>query len=156
MPPDLQLEYYNAIRHLEMFSPIDRWSLFAGCGVNDLFYASLTRIWKRSYSIDVTFPCVLKAERHVDKQEFLKSQHHFGFLVADVKDLASHAAVNLLASTTERVLLPYARMTDGGFPCVSRTPLSTKRQSNVNCVQEQREATGDGFGDAHACAFAHN
>jgi site-specific DNA-cytosine methylase len=99
---------------------------------------------------------VLKAESNTDKQAFLASQHRFKFLVADVKDLKAHAAVNVLTDTTDSTLLPFARMTDGGFPCVSRTPLSTKRHQNVNCVQEQREATGDGFGDAHACVTAHN
>ena len=34
---------------------------------------------------------------------------------------------------------------DGGVPCTSRTPLSSKMKGNLNCVQQCREETGLGF-----------
>lgn len=87
---------------------------------------------------------VLLAERHVAKQAHLLALVRPQYLIADVKELASDSASNLTQGG-EIQLLPFCFFMDGGFPCTSRSPLSSSRAANVNCVQEGREATGEGF-----------
>ena len=58
-------------------------------------------------------------------------------LVSDTKELDGDMAKNV-ARTGNAELLPPCFLMDVGYPCTSRTPLSSKCQNSVNCVQEER------------------
>ena len=83
----------------------------------------------------------MRSEIKPSKQQFLDSQ--FGkecVLVSDMKDLQQGTIWDQHSNST--MLMPRIRSLDSGVPCTSRTPQSSQRSNNVNCVQEGRAATG--------------
>ncbi len=65
-------------------------------------------------------------------------------MVADAAEAGSDIAKNL-ENGGEKHMVPYCFAMDGGPPCTSRTPVSSKAKQNVNCVQDEVGATGEGF-----------
>jgi site-specific DNA-cytosine methylase len=104
----------------------------------------LAHVWKTRYGIDIGFDFVLSCERNALKREFHSSQFPESFMVKDMKELARDTAFDV--TSKEERLLPFFFGLDTGFPCVSRTPQSSKAKDNVNCVQERRSETGIAFG----------
>ena len=99
----------------------------------------------------------LYCENHEGKQEFIRQQHQPRVLVDNVALLAHDVVKNIASSSSsaEQELLPFVVGMDAGIPCTSRTPLSSKSSSNLNCVQEQREATGLGWKAVHDTIQKH-
>ena len=122
---------------------LERWALFAGSGVATYFYNALNKVLQGCYNVSLKSHTVLYCEKDPAKISHLQTQFGPRCVVQDVSELTAHTAFNISSNKPE--LLPYVFLLDGGFPCTSRTPLSSKRKGNLNCVQEERGATGVGF-----------
>jgi hypothetical protein len=159
MSQEVELEYIASIRPLELISPIPRWQLFVGCGLSARFWHSVTAVWLELYGVKVAFADELMCERDPDKQAFLKEQFKPAFLIDNVemldKDLVANLMVHPIGDSQVDQLLPFVRAIDVGVPCVSRTPMSSSRKQNVNCVQEGKAATGEGFQHLMAACTKH-
>ena len=87
----------------------------------------------------VRFSC----EKQPNKVEFLIKQFAPDRLFTDAAELLSgygHCAIK-----EERVQVPWVSMIAAGFPCTSRTSLSSHSGSNKHCVQNEEGATGEGW-----------
>ena len=157
MAPDAELDFLNAMRRLASAVPdgiASRWALFAGSGVATHFYNALQIVLRALLGLDIVFDSCLYCEMSEEKQAHLTDQFAPRLLIRDVEGLRAASSENLARQGT-RELLPFCFALDGGPPCTSRTPLSSRRSSNLHCVQEGREATGQGFGDTIAVVEAH-
>lgn len=149
MGPDVEIDFLNSMRRFASIVPdgaVARWSLFSGSGVATRFYEALQNVLHSHLGIDVVFETCLYSDWNEDKQKHIVEQFKPQFLVGDVKKLKGASSENEARDGTIE-LLPYCFSLDGGPPCTSRTPLSSRRTANINCIQENREATGVGFGD---------
>lgn len=97
------------------------------------FLGTVQKVWKDLYGVSVAFDCCLYAEKQEQKQEFLVEQFDPEWLVGNAAELNADSARNL-AQGGAQGLLPFVWMLDAGFPCTSRTPLSSRAAGNVNCV----------------------
>ena len=157
MGPDIEIDFLNAMRRFATIVPdgvATRWSLFAGSGVGTRIYEALEVVLQSHLGIQVAFDSCLCAEHKEEKQAHLIDQFSPRFLISEVGHLRGPSAKNLARGGAVE-LLPYCFILDGGPPCTSRTPLSSRRSSNLNCVQEAREATGVGFSDVLAVTKEH-
>ena len=87
----------------------------------------------------VRFSC----EKHPEKLEFLKKQFAPDRLFTDAAELLTGYAY--CAMKEESVQVPWVSMITAGFPCVSRTSLSSASPSNKHCCMNEQGATGEGF-----------
>ena len=144
---DMEVQFVRAIRRYADVlhsKTCSRWSLFAGSGLATRFYTSVQNVWKGLYGIEVVFAGAFYAEKDPKKQTHLCQQFQPSFLVADAGGLSGHVAPNLQDDGVQK-LLPVCFQLDAGFPCTSRTPQSSARSRNLNCVQQERSATGQGW-----------
>lgn len=153
MPSDMEVMFLESMQRIAVASPITRWSLCAGCGIGSRFYTALSAVLKGMYALSIDFGAVLYSELHPDKAEFLTVQHDVPLLVSNMDHLKGFDATDHRDGNTR--ILPNAIGFDAGFPCVSRTPQSCNRARNINCVQEARERTGEGWAMVHAALKAH-
>ena len=147
MSPAIETEVVHALRRLVQIIPdqvINKWSLFAGTGLSSKVCHALSAVLINKYGIRIDFSDSLFCERDTHKQIFLKEQLEPEFLVSEVAQLISDSAANVSLDGRSE-MLPPCFMLDAGFPCTSRTPLSSKSSSNKDCVQNESEATGLGF-----------
>ena len=150
LSPEVEVEYLGGMRRLaaqlegRCFS---KWSLFAGTGLSSRFMMVLSEVLFHRYGLVLKCDNSLYCENHEDKQEFIRQQHQPRVLVDNVASLAHDVVKNIASSSSsaERELLPFVVGMDAGIPCTSRTPLSSNASANLNCVQEEREATGLGW-----------
>jgi hypothetical protein len=145
--PELNIEYVTALRRLQCFcgsGSLPNWSLCAGSGVTTHFHRALVRSYKRHFDIDIGIPTVLYCENKPSKQAHLIKEFAPAMLVSNLSELDADAAINQVATSAAPQLLPHSFSLDGGIPCTSRTPLSSRSKANVNCVQESKAATGMG------------
>ena len=69
--PELEVEYADAIRRFTARLPggvMNRWSLFAGCGVASHFLSALRAYFHAVYEVDMVPDTVLLCEHNPDKQ----------------------------------------------------------------------------------------
>lgn len=134
---------------------ISRWSLFAGSGLATHACEALRRFWQHRYDIDIPFASALVAERNPKKRAHLMQHTDPKFVVEAVSELQSDIAKNLKFEDHRQELLPYCFGLDGGPPCTSRSPLNNRSCENIDCVQEGKGATGEGFADTLKCIKKH-
>lgn len=110
------------------------------------------------YSLHIDFHTTLMCELSEEKRSFLIRQHRPDFMVRDMHELALDDAYNVVSALdkSDREVVPHVVGLDVGIPCVSRTPQSSARAANVNCVQQKRAATGEGWSAAWAAVVRHN
>ena len=145
--PDVEVELVHALRRLEsVVGPsVNKWSMFSGTGCSCHILEAIFEVWQMRYGITFRTGTVLHCESNKDKQGFLLNQVQPAYLIADAASLSGDSAVNLAGDSTAPVLLPHCFSLDGGIPCTARTPLNSRSAANLNCVQEERESTGQGF-----------
>ena len=155
MTPEAELMYLEGIRQVEQLSPLPRWALFAGCGIASKFWSAYSVVLRGLYGIHIEFPIVLYSEKDTAKRRFLNAHlPASAFVSTDVMHLPhADAAFNERIDRSE--LLPHGQILDAGVPCHSRTSLSCNSSKNKNCVQEGREATGEGFVATCQTSFRH-
>ena len=160
MDPALEVEYAHSLRTLAALfksRPMEKWSFCAGSAASTHYLAELESfIWER-YEVSLSFSCEVLAEKDVDKQKFLQAQHNAPVLVSDVAELGKSVVANLNGrSPGDTTILRQPDFIDCGIPCVSRTPLAgASAKKNIDCVQEEREATGLGFLNARRAGMVH-
>ena len=136
---NLEMKFISGMRQYVHSLPsgiCSRWSLFAGSGIASRCSSGLENVLRGMYGIGVSFDGVLYCEKNEKKQQFIVDQFSPAFLISDTCQLAAHSAPNLQHGG-ERDLLPLCWQLDAGFPCTSRSPLSSQRRNNVHCVQEE-------------------
>lgn len=149
-----EVDYCLSLRRLCSVSPdISKWSLFGGTCISSKFIEALVDVWANRYGLHFNYRSSVVAECMPEKQDFIRHQVKPYILVSDVAQLNADVATNLM--TGSQSLLPYCMLMDGGVPCTSRTPLSSKSSQNANCVQMEQEATGRGFRDLCAAVAKH-
>ena len=154
LPDQTEIAFISAITRLQTMSPISRWSLCAGSGIADRFFAVLSKVWISLYNIDVQFVTTVMSERDPVKRRFLDHQHDPTFLVGDNAELGKHEAANLAHGGSVE-LLPACVGLDAGFPCVSRSPQNCNSKRNINCVQKGIEKTGEGWQHCYKAVKQH-
>lgn len=157
---DVEIMYVYALQRLFTMAPdgsLAKWSLFAGTGLSSKVCHALASVWLNKYGVAVECDDILYCELSKTKRQFLRVQHKPRWLVADAMELSSDRAKNIATGDdAERAdLLPWCYMLDAGIPCTSRTPLSSKSAGNLNCVQDEKEATGLGFKATRAVIEKH-
>jgi hypothetical protein len=131
-------------------------SLCAGSAIDARAHAAISRVWESLYGIHFKWVNVLSAELDERKRIFLKTEHALSFLVSDIKELEDDIAVNQMEMMERGSQpIPFFRDMGCGIPCTSRTPLSMKAKQNLNCVQEERSATGTAAGSVLRIAYRH-
>ena len=154
MSPEAELDFVTGLRaYAERGECAPTVAACAGCDIRSHVDASLSRIWRIRYSVDITFPTIAHAERDPRKRLFLENQFPEceGLMCVEVASLGEDSAANVrtTAAGVEQIV-PWMRRFGAGFTCSSRTPLSSKMQKNVNCVQSATAATGMSFRDVFA------
>ncbi len=136
--------------------PSRRASTCTGCDIKAHVDHSVSEIWAHRYAIDTQFEHVLMSDVKDSRQKFL--QREFGkkqVLCGDMQELSDGHSVTCI-NAEGPVPVPDFSGFGSGFPCISRTPLSSKMKANLNCAQEGLDATGSsvklilGILDRHA------
>jgi hypothetical protein len=142
MPPDVELEYLAGVRrYVELYKGFQtRATACTGCDIKEHIENSLARVWRNRYGVEMQFKQVLKCEIKEDKQAFLLNHFKDFILTRDMKDIAMDSVFDI--ATQQSVVVPYFVNLCAGFPCISRTPISSNMKANANCVQEGRSETG--------------
>ena len=155
---DMEVDYVHALRQLSAeYSDtcLQKWSLFAGTGMSARMMDDLTTFWEVRYNVKLVTSTYLFAESDPKKLQFLKCQHPTAELFcSNVSNLKT--TVMKEAGDPSGTLLRQPGFIDMGIPCVSRSTLSAHCAKNLNCVQEEREATGVAFREAKRVCFHHN
>ena len=154
-----ETEYVHSLRVLEAHfggKHICKWSLFGGTGMSSRMCDELAAFWEERYNVKLAFDTYLFAEKAKKKIEFLRSQHPNVKVITDnVADLKGVSAVSV--GDRKSTILRPPDFVDMGIPCTARSSYnSTKKKENLNCVQEEREATGIGFMESKLVCFNHN
>ena len=159
LPPSLELEYVHALKRVEVFldgQPLRKWSLFAGSGLSAKVMPVLSLFYADKYCVSLNCITDVFAENNQKKQDSLIEQHpSVDICVSEVAHLKGVLAQNKKTGIP-RTLLPPVGLMDIGVPCTSRTSLSSKCAQNIDCVQLEKDATGNGFRDAKDVTFTHN
>ena len=160
LDPALEVEYAHSLRNvaaLFRLRPMEKWSLFAGSAASTHYLAELESFLLERYEVSMSFSCEVHAENDVDKQKFLQAQHNTPVLVSDVAELGKSVVANLNGSSPgDTTILRQPDFNDCGIPCILRTPLAgASAKKNIDCVQEEREATGLGFLIARRAGLVH-
>ena len=156
MSAEMQIKFVGAMRRTEALLPaqgFSKWSLFAGTGISTRVTQALASVLLNKYNMVFSFHDSLYCEIAPAKQKFILQQHDPKVLVQDVNLLDADSAPNVINKQSQ--LLPFCFALDAGIPCTSRTPLSSKSSANMNCVQDEREATGLGFSATKKCIQRH-
>ena len=131
--------------------------MFAGTSLSSKLHEVVSAFYLEKYNITFDFVPTVFAEKHRDKQEFLRQQHpDVRALCGDVNELSAAAIDNIKnKDDTRRCLLPRCDLLDAGVPCQSRTSASNNAAANINCVQKGTELTGLGWKGTFSCVNAN-
>ena len=158
LSPPQEVEFASALRRLATaFSGrfINSVSGHCGCGFDIKMAKPVVIVLNERYGLDLAWRARVQVESDPDKQNFLMREHpDVELLVPDMVYLAQTEAPNVKDKSTS-AMVPEFEFMSSGFPCVSRTPQSSQRKDNVNCVQEERSATGLGFKMVYDVSVAH-
>ena len=98
---------------------------------------------REEYDITLSFDLVYSCERDTAKQDFIAKEACPKMLFADIKDMQSGRAQDMLTRKMARI--PFVAVLIAGFPCVDRSSQNSKASSNKGCVAKAAGATGLGF-----------
>jgi hypothetical protein len=88
MPAGIQSEYLKHLRiRVKNHTVIRVGVAFAGCDVLSKSLKSLSRVWKKTLSIDVSFVVEWACEYDLDKQAFLQQQFNPKVMISDCAEL---------------------------------------------------------------------
>lgn len=117
------------------------------CSGSEIFthvQRAVSSTWASIFGMSVSFKNTFCCEQNTDKQQFIKTQHpEVPMMIATLADLAGDMALNLLSNEEE--LIPWVMLFVCGFPCTSRTPLSSQAKLHKHCCQSESGATGSGL-----------
>ena len=105
----------------------------------------ISQYWLAMYNVNAKVNLLFQCEKDVDKQGHVQAHCPAKYLFADAKDMRKTRAVDVMSG--EKVVIPWVTLLCAGFPCTSRTSLSSKAKNNVNCVQGAFGSTGEVFSD---------
>ena len=148
MTPEVELKFVQGLRAYACNNtfPVPCVVPCSGCNIKVKADEALSRFWKERYGIAVDFQQLVHAEKDEAKQKFSLREfpHVFenGVMVADMNELADDSVQDVRGFAK---LLPRLQSLGSGFPCTSRTPMSSSMKDNINCVQEGKGATGQGL-----------
>ena len=115
-----------------------------GCSGTDLSRRcddAISKVLERKLGLKLKLPAIVSCEKDARKRQFIILHHDVPLLVTKLSELASRSAVH--NARNDKFELPGQLLhLMVGFPCISRTSLSSKCAQNLNCVQEGRGATG--------------
>ena len=140
----MELEFTSGLKSYseKQPGPIARASACTGCDVKAKVCSVVESFVSSTFGVNIKSQNVMRAEKNQHKQKFL--QQMFGpdisFLVGDMALLQRDSAWNIVSHTETSI--PFFTSLDIGFPCTSRTPLSSKCRENLNCCQKNSAATG--------------
>lgn len=145
LDPSTELELVNGIRRFAALHDgqvLNLMALYAGCNVKQHVDVALTRLWRLRYGIEIKLAHPMMAEHDMSKVEFLKSQFDNFIMVIKAEEMASADVIDHFSG--EQTGVPPVHALASGFPCTSRTSLSSRSAGNVNCAQQGKDATGIG------------
>ena len=146
MEPGMELEFVAGVRRyasLPAAADLNSFSAYAGTDFKQHVDDALSYVWHIRYGVKITFKTAVRSEIKPSKQKFLQQQFGKDFLLcSDTKDMLGDSIVDLNSGAATNP--SWVHSMHGGFPCTSRTPLSSKARDNVDCVQRDTAATGVG------------
>ncbi len=156
----VQADFAHGVRRFHSLfgeSPIKSGCGCSGTGITAKASAAIHRVLNARYGLRFEEHHVLACEHAEHKQGFLKKQHpDLQMLVSTLAELAAAEAKNLLnPQNCPKELIPFLLMFRLGFPCTSRTSLSSQSSENVHCVQKEEGATGIGFKEGFKYVTVH-
>ena len=150
MPTTVEIEYSAGLQRFAAYLGNEPWrraSTCTGCDIKSHCEDRISAFLKQRYDLTIKFKNNVRCEWNQPKQDFLISQfgHDDSILVGPMSELKQDAVTDLI--TKNQVLVPEMQSLGCGIPCTARSPLNVKAKSNVNCVQEERESTGEAVAD---------
>ena len=165
--PRLHLDFVNAMTRASALmaeicpdGELHHWSVCAGSGMSSVMMRVLIPYLAQNYNLKVKVVESVAAEKHPRKRSLYMRQHEPRVMV-DLLETLSNSRVRNCAAAGSFTALPPAFSYDGGFPCTSRTGLSSKSGANANCVQDTLDgsrddtATGNGYRDIESNLLIH-
>ena len=100
-------------------------SMFSGCDIIRHVLLLLSAFWRHTYSIELDFAFVFKAEKHRKKQQFLIGHGSTDVLLSSCDDVVKTMAENKV--TGEHILIPQCDWLGAGWPCVNKSRANNTR-----------------------------
>ena len=138
LPPAMELEYVAALRRYAALSngPEPRASVCSGCGMQHKIDEDLLRFWEARYGIQMKWSTGLQCEIKPSNKKILRQEFpEVPIVVSDLFTLSNDTVQNEVSG--EEVLVPRMKSIGIGYPCVSRTPLSSQAKANLDCFKKQ-------------------
>ena len=145
MPDSVCLAWLRGLRaFVEKFGgKVSFATAFAGTDMTVKVLKYLSAAYKLEYDIDLKFEHVWTSEMDVEKQEFIQNQVSPPALFPDFGDLSNSVAFDAVSG--KPIVIPYADILFGGFPCQSKSSLNKNKSLNAACIQDGTGTTGRGF-----------
>ena len=153
----LELDFNMGVLKFAQLYAGRSFDVAVGCAGTDIVRLVLAELFKQVSAIaclEARVGFVISAEISEAKRAFLLAQHAPSFLVSDNLHIKDVQARNW-ARGGKMQLVPCFNGFRIGIVCKSRTPLSSSKSENANCVQEQREETGNSFAQAESIIDIH-
>ena len=140
MAPPTELQFVQDLKAFARSLPngiCTRATACSGTEVKVHVENCLSRCWKKRYGIDIRFKHVLACEKLPLKRDFIR--HEFPdlpFLSQNMELLSQDMTINCVEGEEGMANLPATIIPEfsafgSGFPCISRTPLSSKMKENL-------------------------
>ena len=120
---------------------ISHGSICTGCDIVSKAMGVLTDFMKIRYDISVEFQNTFQCEKDPKKKVFLQTHVPTGCLFKTAQEMTKESAFDCLSETSH--LVPWVNILSAGFPCTSRTRLSSLSSAQKGCVQGKTGATGE-------------
>lgn len=117
--------------------------MFSGCDIIQHVLTALFDVVHQRYDLQVPFEMEWLCESIPAKQEFLLNQHESQLLFRDAAQVATLFAHDVVSKGMCAV--PYAELLVAGFPCTSKTSLSSLAPGMKSCIRNGEGTTGQGF-----------
>ncbi len=140
-----EVEFIRDIRrYAKLFPHTPHACSCSGSGITSKALGSLYNVLNAKYGLSMTETHVLACEHKGPKQFFLRRQHPaLLHLVSKLSEL-KYPTAECQIRGGQHCIKHYVKKTTG-FPCTSRTTLSSQAAQNIDCVQLEKGETGIGF-----------
>ena len=144
--PGLHLEWLEGWRSMESYldgQPLTVGTMFSGCDIIVKVLECLFAELRVAYSLNLTIEQKWLCEINKAKQKFLRNQYGPLYLFRDAAEVVELFSHNVVSDS--RVAVPFVHLLAAGFPCTSKTALSSAASSHKQCIAQGSGATGVGF-----------
>lgn len=120
-------------------------SMYSGCDILQLALDAVLELVNELYNIKIDVEYVWLCERNAEKVQFLMGQHSPPLVFRDAGQIVELFAHDCVSDSMQAV--PYCDLLVAGFPCTSKTSLSSLASKFKQCIRDGEGSTGEGFED---------